>query len=111
MADVGYAASVLEMNQVEATARKLGLEVDKLEIRRAEDIVAAVEALKSEEGQQHLPGDEAWLIGEHRMSGEKSGVTTHTLETHIYRLRQKFEKDAATPAILVTEAGGYKLVP
>ena len=27
------------------------------------------------------------------------------------RLRQKFEKDAATPAILVTEAGGYKLVP
>ena len=41
MADVGYAASVLEMNQVEATARKLGLEVDKLEIRRAEDIVAA----------------------------------------------------------------------
>ena len=70
MADVGYTASVLEMNQVEATARKLGLEVDKLEIRRAEDIVAAVEALKSEEGQQHLPGDEAWLIGEHRMSGE-----------------------------------------
>ena len=43
--------------------------------------------------------------------GYNANVTTHTLETHIYRLRQKVEVDPAKAVLLVTEAGGYKLVP
>ncbi len=43
--------------------------------------------------------------------GYNAAVTTHTLETHIYRLRQKVEADPARALLLVTEAGGYKLVP
>ena len=43
--------------------------------------------------------------------GYNASVTTHTLETHIYRLRQKIEENPAEAQLLVTDGGGYKLLP
>lgn len=47
--------------------------------------------------------DEVW--------GYNAGVTTHTLETHVYRLRQKIETDPANCRLLMTAPGGYMLDP
>lgn len=60
----------------------------------------------------HAQGDSG-VIGRDELLGEVWGynanVTTHTLETHVYRLRQKIEEDPSNAKILVTDTGGYRL--
>ena len=53
--------------------------------------------------------DRDGLLGE--VWGYNAAVDTHTVETHIYRLRQKIERDPSKAEILVSEPGGYRLVP
>jgi len=74
-------------------------------IRLTEKETAILEYL-IEAGDQPIPREllltQVW--------GYNPDVTTHTLETHIYRLRQKIEDDPSQASILVTVPGGYRLV-
>src|SRR5215470_7255211 len=57
MANVGNPAVMLDMREVQATARTLGLDIITLEIRRGEDIVPAFEALKGRADALYVCGD------------------------------------------------------
>ena len=85
---------------------KLLLEEDGRKIRLTEKETAILKFLYRT-GKEPVSRD----VLLHEVWGYNSGVTTHTLETHIYRLRQKIEHTPSQAEILVTEAGGYKLVP
>ncbi|MEL6503246.1 MAG: response regulator transcription factor [Pseudomonadota bacterium] len=87
-------------------AQKLLVEEDGSKVRLTEKETAILKYLYRAEQKvitRDILLEEVW--------GYNSGVTTHTLETHIYRLRQKIEKDPSNATLLVTESGGYKLVP
>jgi putative ABC transport system substrate-binding protein len=76
MADAGYPDSVREAGDVEATARTLGLEVTPLEIRRAEDVVPAFEALKSQ-------ADALYVVSDALIAANRSRIITFALSAHL----------------------------
>lgn len=87
-------------------AHKLLVDADEQKVRLTEKETAILKYL-------YRAGDKVvsrdTLLGE--VWGYNAGVTTHTLETHVYRLRQKIEADPSNATILVTEPGGYRLIP
>ena len=87
-------------------AAKLLIRDDTRKIRLTEKETAIIKFLYRA-GEQVIGRD----VLLHDVWGYNAGVTTHTLETHIYRLRQKIERNPAHAEILVTESGGYKLIP
>ena len=72
MGNVGYRGSVLEMSEVQDTAHTLGLTVIRSDIRRAEDIAAAIEALKGH-------ADALYVVGDPLTDANRIGINTLSL--------------------------------
>lgn len=86
-------------------AKLLRDETGGRDIRLTEKETAILKYLHRADG---APVGRDELLGE--VWGYHAEVTTHTLETHIYRLRRKIEADPAQARLLVTDPGGYRLV-
>jgi putative ABC transport system substrate-binding protein len=76
LANVGFSESVLEMGEVQAAARSLGIEVAKLEIRRAEDIAPAFEALKGQ-------ADALYVVGDGLVAANRTRIVTLALAARL----------------------------
>ena len=85
------------------SARML-LDVSNKKIRLTGKETAVLRYLHRAEGR---PVERQTLLG--AVWGYNSTVTTHTVETHIYRLRQKIEANPSRPCLLVTKGGCYQL--
>jgi hypothetical protein len=89
---------------VALTLRRLVVRKTGDEIKLTELEAALLETLLKADGQP--VGREA-LLG--AVWGYRPGLTTRTLETHIYRLRRKIEHDPARARLLITVRTGYVL--
>jgi putative tryptophan/tyrosine transport system substrate-binding protein len=83
MGNVGNPLSVLELGEVQAAARTLDLEVHTLEIRRAQDIVPAIEALKGHADALCVCID--GLVNTHRIRINTSSLGARLPTMHGYR--------------------------
>ncbi len=72
MVDVGFAQTALEMREVQAVARTLGLQVTPLEIRRAKDIAPAFESLT-------VPADALYVVGDALLNANATNIATLAL--------------------------------
>src|SRR5262249_60523330 len=81
MANAGSPAVVLEMEEIQATARALGLEVTALEIRRAEDITFAFEALTSRADALYISPDALININRTRINTLALGARVPTMSS------------------------------
>ena len=76
MGNVGFPQAVLEMGEVQAMARTLGIEVTPLEIRRAEDIAPAFETLKAQ-------ADALYVVGDALINANRTRIMTLSLTARL----------------------------